>query len=129
MERNDDSKGFYWSLSLAHLRYYGDPVLTRRSLARDSSRIHFEQLMQVNLGSLCNFWKCADCDALSIATFFTAIGDMFDRISQTDKEEFLNREKTLYEEFRRLGPSWLQNVILAAKSITDTIDTERDTIL
>jgi hypothetical protein len=129
MERNDDSKGVYWSLSLARLRYYGDPVLTRRSLARDSSRIHFEQLMQVTLGSLCNLWKSAGCDALSVATFFTAIGDFFDRISQMDKEGTLNREQNFCGEFRRLGPNWLQNLIVAAKSITDATDTERDTIL
>ena len=43
-------KGLSWSLSLAHLRYYGYPVLKEQSLGLDSSRLTIEELLQVALG-------------------------------------------------------------------------------
>ncbi|KAH8587074.1 hypothetical protein B0O99DRAFT_656564 [Bisporella sp. PMI_857] len=45
-------RGVHWSLSLAHLKYYGKPVTTTRSTEFDSSRISFDELWTVGLGSL-----------------------------------------------------------------------------
>ncbi|QMW41239.1 hypothetical protein G4B11_004563 [Aspergillus flavus] len=45
------STGIFWSLSLSHLRYYGDPVLCRRSVAEDASRGSFNEFTLVALGS------------------------------------------------------------------------------
>jgi len=49
---SDTGIGVFWSLPLAHMRYYGDAPIVSRSLATDSSRISFEQLYQVTLGCL-----------------------------------------------------------------------------
>ena len=48
--------GVYWSLPLAHLRFYGDPVQSIRSTGRDSSRIPAEQLIYVVLGVIFRTW-------------------------------------------------------------------------
>ena len=48
--------GVYWSLPLAHLRFYGDPVQSIRSTGHDSSRILAEQLVYVVLGVICRNW-------------------------------------------------------------------------
>ena len=53
----DDRRGVYWSLPLAHVRYYGDPVVSERSINSDSSRISFDDLWIVTLGSLFALWK------------------------------------------------------------------------
>ena len=50
MDSKKSIKGLSWSLSLAHLRYYGYPVLKEQSLSSDSSRLTMEELLQVALG-------------------------------------------------------------------------------
>src|SRR5262249_31315139 len=58
--------GIYWSLPLAHMRYYGDPVLCEASLHSRTSRVSINQLMYVALGSLIRRW-CADADDIEPA--------------------------------------------------------------
>ena len=48
--------GVYWSLPLAHLRFYGDPVQSIRSTGHDSSRIPAEQLIYIVLGVIFRNW-------------------------------------------------------------------------
>ena len=48
--------GVYWSLPLAHLRFYGDPVQSIRSTGHDASRIPAEQLVYVVLGVILRQW-------------------------------------------------------------------------
>ena len=48
--------GVYWSLPLAHLRFYGDPVQSIRSTGHDASRIPAEQLTYVVLGVIFRNW-------------------------------------------------------------------------
>ena len=38
--------GVHWSLPLANLRYYGDPVLSQRAAVSDASRMTFAELAQ-----------------------------------------------------------------------------------
>ena len=53
----DDGRGVYWSLPLAHVRYYGDPVMSERSINSDSSRISIDDLWLVTLGSIFALWR------------------------------------------------------------------------
>jgi hypothetical protein len=53
---SENGKGVYWSLSLAHLRYYGLPVIASRSMASDSGRLSITDLMQVVLGAVISSW-------------------------------------------------------------------------
>ena len=48
--------GVFWSLPLAHLRYYGDPILSSSSTGHDASRISMDQFIYVALGSLFSGW-------------------------------------------------------------------------
>lgn len=48
--------GVYWSLPLAYLRFYGDPVSSTTSTGSKNSRLSIDQLLQVTLGSLVNTW-------------------------------------------------------------------------
>jgi len=50
------SQGVFWSLSLAHLRYYGSPVSVSRSLSYDESRVSMDQLYLIALGSIMSNW-------------------------------------------------------------------------
>ncbi|KAI0448407.1 hypothetical protein F5B21DRAFT_121706 [Xylaria acuta] len=53
--------GVHWSLSLANLRFYGDPVPTTSNMT-DRSRIYFQDLTLVCLGSLFATWESEDFD-------------------------------------------------------------------
>lgn len=48
--------GIYWSLSLAHLRYYGHPVLKHQELNSDTSRLSFGQFSQAVFGCIIGNW-------------------------------------------------------------------------
>ncbi|KAI9692670.1 MAG: hypothetical protein M1820_009464 [Bogoriella megaspora] len=54
---SSDAHGVRWSLSLAHLRYYGEPVRAQRSLNADFSRITMPQMFQVVLGCVFGRWS------------------------------------------------------------------------
>lgn len=67
--------GVFWSLPLSYMRYYGDAIVVSRGLAEDSSRISFEQLYQVILGSLSAQWNMpVDEIVRFITTLRTALG-------------------------------------------------------
>ena len=61
-----EGSGIYWSLPLAHLRYYGDPVLCEASLHSSTSRVSIDQLIYVALGSVIRRWL-ADADDIEPA--------------------------------------------------------------
>ena len=48
--------GLHWSLPLAHLRYYGDPVRSERAITDVGSRIPFSHFRLVILGASLNAW-------------------------------------------------------------------------
>ena len=47
-----DSTGVSWSVPLAHLRYYGRPVMSHGKLGSSTSRISFVQMMHIAMGSI-----------------------------------------------------------------------------
>lgn len=49
--------GVYWSLPLAYLRFYGDPVLVSRNLSDNAGRLSRLELLLVTLGSVFSGWK------------------------------------------------------------------------
>jgi hypothetical protein len=58
--------GIYWSLPLAYLRYYGQPVPSEARLSSRTSRASIDDLMYVALGSLIRRWL-ADADDIELA--------------------------------------------------------------
>ncbi|KAI0811329.1 hypothetical protein GGR55DRAFT_642557 [Xylaria sp. FL0064] len=57
----DSAASVHWSLSLANLRFYGDPVLAT-SHVKDASRISFQELTLIYLGNLFAMWECGQFD-------------------------------------------------------------------
>ncbi|KAF2252905.1 hypothetical protein BU26DRAFT_515325 [Trematosphaeria pertusa] len=58
--------GIYWSLPLAYLRYYGQPVQTEARLSSRTSRASFNELVYIALGSLMRRWL-ADANDIDYA--------------------------------------------------------------
>ena len=68
------SKGVYWSLSSAHLNYYGKPVERTRLTNSDSSRLTLPELWLVAFGGMCYAWKdVMMTDIISSARFVAAL--------------------------------------------------------
>jgi len=45
-----------WSLSLAHLRYYGDSTVLERSAGINTPRVFFKQFTLAVLGNIISAW-------------------------------------------------------------------------
>ncbi|KAH5442970.1 hypothetical protein HBI23_168910 [Parastagonospora nodorum] len=54
------SGGLHWSLPLAHLRYYGDPIKRTGKLSGVQNRISLPEFMQTVLGILMKLWNVGD---------------------------------------------------------------------
>jgi len=50
-------RGFWWSLSLGHFRFYGPSVRKTRNLQLDGTRLSFTELLQANLGVILGAWS------------------------------------------------------------------------
>jgi len=76
-----DSKhnGVYWSLPLAHLRYYGGPVLVEKSLVTQGNRLSVLGLFQVAVGCLIRKWPF---DPMRIARSINLLWEYIQQISR-----------------------------------------------
>jgi hypothetical protein len=81
-----DQQGIHRSLSLAHLRFYGRPVKSDRSYNRNSSRITFEELVQVAFSCLLNQWKRMG-NVCASAEWFLTLRDAMIRDAQSQQVE------------------------------------------
>ncbi|KAH8750494.1 hypothetical protein F5882DRAFT_369451 [Hyaloscypha sp. PMI_1271] len=126
MFKDGDSgqQGVYWSLSLAHLRYYGDPVVRTQAITRESSRITFLQLMQVALGGLTASWSktYAPVNALELAEWFVSLGALFDTVKADDQ---LLRPESIWENL----PDWLHMLVKASRSAVEAKGREHEVVV
>jgi hypothetical protein len=100
----DGSQGIDWSLPLSHLRYYGNPVSSTRELNICSSRISFDQLLFLSLGSITRSWSCG---AETVCRLVLALS----RVWQNE---------------RSLRPEWLTMLARAAQWFETLADREKE---
>lgn len=81
---SDDDPGAKWSLSLSHLRYYGDPVTVSMSTEANTLRITMEQLHLVALGSLIGSWGMSSTTVENGAELLIALRDCVDKNDKSD---------------------------------------------
>jgi hypothetical protein len=60
MASSRKNHGVSWSLPLAHLRYYGNPVVTTRTMANCGTNLPFDFFLQVALGTAVSTWSKYD---------------------------------------------------------------------
>ncbi|OTA87399.1 hypothetical protein M434DRAFT_81344, partial [Hypoxylon sp. CO27-5] len=57
LEQKDENRtGVNWSVSLSHLRYYGDPIIIEKSSEEDSDRITAQELRFITFGCVLGSW-------------------------------------------------------------------------
>lgn len=74
---NATSDGVFWSLPLAFLKYYGDPVVRTRTLGESTSRLTFSEVMQVVLGSVLAGWGDYARDVGKVCANIVSLADFF----------------------------------------------------
>lgn len=75
LSASGNDTGAKWSLSLSHLRYYGDPVTVSMPGEVDSSRITMQQLLLVALGCVIGSWGMYGSTAQNGAELLIALKD------------------------------------------------------
>ncbi|KAI1169835.1 hypothetical protein F4777DRAFT_162614 [Nemania sp. FL0916] len=107
-----EATGVSWSVSLSHLRFYGDPVVISRSSRDDSDRLTVKELRLVAFGSFLSSWVSPrTIDVNEAAECFVALGECLD----------LDTNHGFYQ----LEMGWLIVLIDAAQSLLSSADGDR----
>jgi hypothetical protein len=102
---SENDTGAKWSLSLSHLRYYGDPVKVSMSAETNISRITMGQLHLVALGSLIGTWETCVTSVENAARLFVALKDcLSSRYSLLDDFLWLDLICTAATKFLQCSP-------------------------
>jgi hypothetical protein len=126
------SSGVTWSLSLAHLRYYGHPVPAKRSFERSSGRITLDELGLIALGSLLSGWKCFGPDILLSTRWFSAFKESVVRSAESDKSLADGESDPgvcIPKMFLGCQVHWMQILCNAAATYLESSGIERETYL
>ncbi|KAL9093936.1 MAG: hypothetical protein Q9165_003859 [Trypethelium subeluteriae] len=68
-----DNHGVFWSLSLAHMNFYGHPVPTEARLGHECAKVPFLQFIQAAFGALLGKWLHPGTEIDSAAQLFCLI--------------------------------------------------------
>lgn len=62
---NEESEGVFWSLPMAHMRYYSTPVVAHGRVNSDKSRVSMDEFLIVVLGRVISPWLRSFCSDTS----------------------------------------------------------------
>lgn len=114
------STGVYWSLPLAHLRHYGAPVISARSIdSGERSRISLDEFLQAFLGSFLQGWHEAGSDTNVSIRWLSFVSDIIHESAQAGSQEACLLIKD------ECKSSWLNLLLLAAKNHLSLSGNER----
>jgi len=121
----EKNRGIYWALSLAHLRFYGQPVLQTRELSSDSCRVTFEQLSKAALGALFAQWGLPLSRIRSGVEIIMAVSDALKR--GLTRRPPADHEKWTRKKSR--SPHWFYMISEAARYVSLSKGQDRDEAL
>ncbi|KAI0969832.1 hypothetical protein F4678DRAFT_438335 [Xylaria arbuscula] len=75
--------GISWSLPLGHLRYYGGPVVTEKSLITQGNRITVTQLIQLSIGCMTRHWSLSES---TIVKFLVVLWKFIEPVTQNPED-------------------------------------------
>ena len=76
--RSERSSGISWSMPLASLRYYGEAVMSHGGVGSQSTRVSFDRLIQVAIGSMISGWEPQESSLDKVLNFLIAFGEKFE---------------------------------------------------
>ena len=131
LQLEDEAKmhsGVHWSLSLANLRFYGDPIHVQRTVVRDASRLTFFELSQVAFGSIISHWTGYGEDFLSAAEFFLALWDAVSyAAANVTGSVSSEKERQTAQAFLTIKSNWMHILVEAARPLIEAEGTDQQT--
>ncbi|EEU45279.1 uncharacterized protein NECHADRAFT_80807 [Fusarium vanettenii 77-13-4] len=130
VERPSETGGsVVWSLPLAYLRYYGEPVVVNRTLSVDSTRISMDQFRYVLLGCVFATWTGFGGSVLDDINLMARLLDTL-RSPERSTQDSTKRRAQLYRMKRITSQnSWIGQLLMAADDIISGDDVERETAI
>ncbi|KAE8450728.1 hypothetical protein EG329_005641 [Mollisiaceae sp. DMI_Dod_QoI] len=77
-------RGIHWSLPLAHLRFYGDPVSVTRVVGLQTAKLSIDQFLLVALGSFINTWMTSYTELETAAEVLILMSDLLAETAPAD---------------------------------------------
>lgn len=117
---HSEHNGIFWSLPLAHLRHYGAPILSARSIdSNERSRISLDEFLQIFLGCFLQGWHAAGSDTATSVRWLSFLADLVQEATSSGSKEacLLRNDETEL--------SWLNLLFLAAKNYLHSSANER----
>ena len=108
------NEGIKWSLTLSHLRYYGDPVSVETT--GGSALVNILQLHLVAFGSLLGNWHILEKDTVATATWFRTLWNVLGKPS--------NRTNPVHRD----RFPWLDTLVIAAESYLESSGSDLETV-
>lgn len=72
--------GVHWSLPLAYLRYYGDPVIRTRAMTEDGFRLTADDLSKAVLGCVLGGWGSDGEDTMAALQFIIDLSEKLSKV-------------------------------------------------
>lgn len=127
-EDPDRQEGVFWSLSLAHLRYYGDPLTSSRAACSDASRLSFEDLTLVVLGGVIGQWSRCGEDIFAAADLFIAVWDCMSYAAHGPEVRTKKIDKHSAQRFLICSSNSMRLLANATKTLVESQGIERVTV-
>ena len=96
-----DNPGITWSKPLAQLRYYGGAVSSQRTLGFKTTKVSFDRIVLVAMGSAMAGWNNHDAELDSAMHFFIAFAGIFESSHRHRQQRYL-WPKILANQARRV---------------------------
>lgn len=116
----DNTDGIYWSLPLAHLRFYGDPIVSTGCAGFIGSQVSLQQFLCVILGDILDTWNVMSHDWELTFKLIIVIAECLS--DETDSEIHMTQSQ-LYDEFR-----WIHPLASAANFFLQSSGTDRQNL-
>ena len=99
--------GLAWSIPLAHLRYYGKPLVSRTTLGTETARVPFRNILHVAIGSLSSTWEMTPFQPSEVIEFLSSLGRSnqdwdWRSVFAREARKYLNAVETERAEIDRL---------------------------
>ncbi|UPL01317.1 hypothetical protein LCI18_012251 [Fusarium solani-melongenae] len=130
VERSSETTGsVVWSLPLAYLRYYGEPVLINRTLGVNSTRISMDQFRYVLLGCVFGTWKGSGGSALDNINLMARFLDALRSPERSSQDSPQRKSQLLRMKEVTAQTSWIGQLLMAADDILSGNGVERETAI
>jgi hypothetical protein len=121
----EEGRGIHWSLSLAHLKFYGSPVISNGEY-NVASRLTFLQFTYAVFGTVLKSWNMPPSSVKTVAKLFVAVEDFLVGASQ---ENLAGTNTTIgVREFPNNRAHWWKLLSVPARTLLSGTRDERDEV-